>query len=194
MSLDLLKKSLRDAVIINKNGYPYIVHPLLDGIPAVDPELLREVVNEMYHRMKKYLPFDKIVTIEAMGLPLASALSLKMNIPYTIIRKRKYGLPGEYAVQQQTGYSKNKLYINGLKYGDNVVIIDDIISTGGTIRSVITALNKMHIWIKAICAVVSKGAIPKNVVHTCNCDISVLVLVDVNIHDGSIIIEEERFS
>jgi adenine phosphoribosyltransferase len=58
---------------------------------------------------------DKIVTMEAMGIPLATALSLKLKIPFVIIRKRTYGLPGEIDVEQITGYSKSKLYINGLK-------------------------------------------------------------------------------
>ena len=59
-----------------------------------------------------------------MGIPLAAALSLKMNIPFIIIRKRSYGLPGEVDVEQITGYSKSKLYINNLKKGDNIIIVD----------------------------------------------------------------------
>ena len=80
----------------------------------LSPELLKEVSDEMKKHIKKCGKFDSIVTMEAMGIPLASALSLDMGIPFTIIRKREYGLPGEVSVEQVTGYSKSKLYINGL--------------------------------------------------------------------------------
>ena len=47
-----------------------------------------------------------------MGIHLATALSLEVGVPFVVVRKRKYGLPGELAVHQTTGYSKGELYIN----------------------------------------------------------------------------------
>ena len=44
-------------------------------------------------------------------------------------------------IAQYTGYSKNPMYINGLKKGDRVVIIDDVLSTGGTMKAIINALK-----------------------------------------------------
>ena len=64
-------------------------------------------------------------------MPLALMLSLQLGIPFTIIRKREYGLPGEVSIEQVTGYSKSKMYVNGLKKSDRVVIVDDVLSTGG---------------------------------------------------------------
>ena len=49
-----------------------------------------------------------------MGIPLATALSIKTGIPFVVVRKRSYGLEGECQVHQQTGYSENELYINGI--------------------------------------------------------------------------------
>ena len=103
MSLEQFKKSLEKAPVIKKGDYSYIVHPITDGIPEIQPEMLREVTSEMKKHIEKCGSIDKIVTIEAMGIPLATALSLDMNIPFTIIRKRKYGLPGEVCVEQKTG-------------------------------------------------------------------------------------------
>ena len=138
--MDILKKSLENAPIINKGKYQYIIHPLTDGIPKIEPKLLEEVTNKMSNIIKKYENIDKIVTIEAMGIPLASVLSLKMNIPFSIIRKRKYGLENEIYVKQETGYSKSKLYLNGFKAGEKIIIVDDVLSTGGTLKSVLKSL------------------------------------------------------
>ena len=47
--------------------------------------------------------------MEAMGIHLATALSLETGIPFVVVRKRQYGLPGEVAVHQTTGYSQGEL-------------------------------------------------------------------------------------
>jgi adenine phosphoribosyltransferase len=145
MSLEILKKSLKEAPIVKKGEYRYVVHPITDGVPEIKTSLLNEVVCEMQRRIEKCGSIDKVVTMEAMGIPLATALSLNMDVPFTIIRKREYGLPDEISVEQVTGYSKSKLYINGLKKGDKIVIVDDVLSTGGTLRAVLSTSSTMTI-------------------------------------------------
>ena len=130
---------------------------------------------------------DKIVTMEAMGIPLATTLSLNMNIPFTIIRKRKYNLPDEVIVEQITGYSNSKLYINGLKKGDKIVIVDDVLSTGGTLRAVLTALKKMGVVIKGVFIAVNKGNVAKEIMDESN--VSITTLVNIDVIDGRVAIK-----
>jgi len=179
MSLDFFKKSLKDSIIIKKNNYPYIVHPLLDGIPEIKPEILDEVVVEMEKIINKYRPFNKIVTIEAMGLPITTALSLKTNIPFTVIRKRPYGLAGELVVEQKTGYSKSKLYINDIKKDDRIIIIDDVLSTGGTLRSVLSVFKKNYINVKGVIILVNKGRELNKLKDDFDIDINILSNIDI---------------
>lgn len=149
-----LEKSLREAPVVKKGDYSYVIHPLTDGIPHITPQLLQETAAAMADLLP---PCDKLVTIEAMGIPLAAALSLRTGIPFTIIRKREYGLPGEVSVQQKTGYSSAPLFINGLHAGDRVVIVDDVVSTGGTLVAVVEALKVMEVIIQKIIIAVNKG-------------------------------------
>jgi len=179
MSLKLLKKSLVESLVINKNGYQYLISPLTDSIPSVDPRLLNEVVCEMYKHVKKTDNFDKIVTLEAMGIHLACALSLKTNKPFTIIRKKQYNLPGEITINQVTGYSKSKLYINGFKKDENVIIVDDILSTGGSIKSVLSAFKKIGVNVKGIFVAIDKGEASKEIKDEYNIDVDALVNIDV---------------
>ena len=188
MSIELLKKSLLEAPIIKKGGYHYVVHPITDGVPEIKPELLKEVVNEMQKRIETCGKINKIVTIEAMGIHLATVLSLKMNIPFTIIRKRSYGLPDEVSVEQVTGYSRSKLYINGLKKGDSIIIVDDVLSTGGTLRAVISALKNIGVNIKGVFIAVDKGNVAKTIMDESNVTIDTLITIEVN--DGNIVVKQ----
>jgi len=157
MSLDNIKKTFASAPIVKKGEYNYIIHPLIDGIPAISPEQLREIIAEMKIYITPHMPLDKIVTIEAMGIPYATLLSIELNIPLSIIRKRKYGLPEEIHITQRTGYATSDLYLNGLQKGEDIVVVDDLISTGGTLRSVLNALQSLEVNIKAAVIVCNKG-------------------------------------
>lgn len=141
----------------------------------------------MQKLIEKCGQIDKIVTIEAMGIPLATTLSLNMNIPFTIIRKRKYDFPDEVSVEQATGYSNSKLYINGLKKGDKIVIVDDVLSTGGTLRAVLTALKKMGVVIKGVFIAVNKGNVAKEIMDESN--VSITTLVNIDVIDGRVAIK-----
>jgi adenine phosphoribosyltransferase len=79
------------------------------------------------------------------------------DIPMTIMRKREYGLPGEIAVHQATGYSKGELYLNGINKGDRVVIVDDVVSTGGTMRALLQAFEIAGAEVVDVCFAVQRG-------------------------------------
>src|SRR6056297_2959395 len=106
--MDRLKQSLLDAPIIEKDGYHYFVHPISDGVPMLEPELLREIVIRII-RKAEIDDVDKIVTPAAMGIHISTAVSLMTDIPVAIIRKRSYGLPGEVSLSQVTGYSESEM-------------------------------------------------------------------------------------
>jgi len=187
MSLKQLEKSLYEAPIVKKGTYDYVIHPITDGVPYITPALLKEVADEMKKHIKKCGKFDRIVTMEAMGIPLASALSLDLGIPFTIIRKREYGLPGEVSVEQVTGYSKSKMYINGLKKGDTIILVDDVLSTGGTLRAVLYVLKEMGVIVKGVFIAIYKG--------TCKSEIEkiygvpITTIVDIEVVNGKVVIK-----
>jgi len=154
MVRSLLRESLDGVPIVDKGGYQYFVHPITDGASAIDPLLLEEVVLEF--QKEADFDCDKIVTIEAMGIPLATLLSHKTRKPFVIVRKRSYGLPGELSIEAATGYSRNKLFVNGLNRGDRVVIVDDVLSTGGTLVAVVKALRSIGVKVEHIHVVFNK--------------------------------------
>ncbi len=157
--MEKLKESLRSSPIIEKEGYNYFVHPITDGIPELDPDLLREIVDELVKHIDVG-EVEKIIVPEAMGIHIGTSVSLKIDKPLLIARKKSYGFQDEVSVKQVTGYSKNDLYINYINKGDKVVLLDDVISTGGTLKSIIKALNSIGAEITNSIVVIQKGDMP----------------------------------
>ncbi len=153
---DKLVKSFETCPIVKRGEYNYFIHPITDGVPLIESALLREVAVLML----KELNLDgvnKIVVTEAMGIHIGVALSLITDIPLTIVRKRCYELPGEIALHQTTGYSKGELYMNGITESDCVVVIDDVLSTGGTMKAVLSGLEQKGAVVRDVLVVIKRG-------------------------------------
>ncbi len=184
MMLKNLRETIKNAPIVRRGTYNYFIHPISDGVPLVRPELLREVITCIVKNA--CLDVDKIVTVEAMGLPLGAALSTMTDIPFIIIRKRRYELPGEIAVHQTTGYSKGELYLNGIKRGDRVLIVDDVISTGGTMKAVVQALEQAGAIIEDIVVVIERGE-GKKLIEDMGYRVQTMIKIDVDEHGVKIL-------
>jgi len=155
-SLQRLKESLLAAPIIWKGDYPYFIHPLTDGVPRLDPSVLTAVV-ELIEAAVDWESVDLVLGIEAMGLPLTSPLSMRNNKPQVVVRKRSYGLEGEVTIDQSTGYSKGTMYLNDINEGERVLIVDDVLSTGGTLDAIIKGVETLGAQIESVVVVVEKG-------------------------------------
>jgi len=184
--MDRLKQSLLDAPIIEKDGYHYFVHPISDGVPMLAPELLREIVIRII-RKAELENVDKIVTPAAMGIHISTAVSLMTDIPLVVIRKRQYGLEGEVSLTQQTGYSESEMYINDVYEGDRVLVLDDVLSTGGTLRAITDALDHIGTDVSDVVAVIKKDG-PNELDET---DVNVKTLINVDVVDGEVVVTDE---
>ena len=88
--LTVLQESLRGAPIIWKGEYPYFIHPISDGIPRMDPDVLR-ATRDLIVSSVDWSKVDLIVSVEAMGLPLLAAVGDATGKPTVVVRKRSYG-------------------------------------------------------------------------------------------------------
>ncbi|MFP8891373.1 hypoxanthine/guanine phosphoribosyltransferase [Natrialbaceae archaeon A-CW2] len=185
--MDQLKRSLLEAPIIEKEGYHYFVHPISDGVPKLDPSLLREIVIRIM-RKADLEDVDRIVTPAAMGIHISTAVSLMTDIPLTVIRKREYGLEGEVAISQETGYSQNEMYINDVREGEKVLVLDDVLSTGGTLTAVLSALDGIGAEVVDTVAVIKKAGGENKVADA---GYHVKTLINVDVIDGEVVIVDE---
>ncbi|MEF8808050.1 hypoxanthine/guanine phosphoribosyltransferase [Natronomonas sp.] len=186
--MDQLQQSLLDAPIIEKDGYHYFVHPISDGVPMLEPSLLREIVIKII-RKAELEDVDKIVTPAAMGIHISTAVSLMTDIPLVVIRKREYGLDGETPLFQETGYSENQMFINDVNEGDSVLILDDVLSTGGTLSAICDALEDIGADIVDIVAVIKKVGGENKLEQSPH---SAKTLINVDVEGGEVVIIDPK--
>ena len=154
--LSILQDSLRGAPIIWKGEYPYFIHPISDGIPRMEAEVLR-ATRDLIVGMVDWSQIDLVVSVEAMGLPLLAAVGEATGKPTVVIRKRSYGMEGEVEVDVSTGYSSSTAYINDISRGERILVVDDVISTGGTLEPLLEALEEMGAVLHDVIVAIEKG-------------------------------------
>tara|TARA_B100000795_G_scaffold268845_1_gene256684 strand:+ start:1601 stop:2128 length:528 start_codon:yes stop_codon:yes gene_type:complete len=98
-----------------------------------DNRAFKETIDQIVERSKKY-KIDKIAAIESRGFVFASAVSYILEKPFIMLRK-KNKLPAEtYSVDFELEYGTATIEVHkdSINEGDSVLIIDDLIATGGT--------------------------------------------------------------
>lgn len=180
-----LSTSLESAPIVWKDGYPYFVHPVTDGVPRLEGEVLSAIIQLIAERVN-WPDIDLILGIEAMGLPLTAPLSVQHHRPLVVARKRAYGLEGEVVVDQSTGYSKGAMYLNDVKPGERVLIVDDVLSTGGTLRAVIDGVRRCGAEVAQVVIVVEKGPGMADL-HRDEPSLNLSALIAVDVVDGRVV-------
>ena len=98
-----------------------------------DKNAFSECINQIVEKTKKY-NFDKIAAIESRGFVFASAVSYVLKKPFIMLRK-KNKLPADvHSVDFELEYGKATIEIHkdSIQKGESVLIIDDLIATGGT--------------------------------------------------------------
>ena len=93
----------------------------------------KECITQIVERSKKF-NFDKIAAVESRGFVFASAISFILDKPFIMLRK-KNKLPAEvHSVDFELEYGTATIEVHkdSFNENDNVLIIDDLIATGGT--------------------------------------------------------------
>ena len=93
----------------------------------------KECINQIVERSKKF-KFDKIAAVESRGFVFASAISYILDKPFIMLRK-KNKLPAEVHsidFELEYGTATIEVHKDSFDKNDNVLIIDDLIATGGT--------------------------------------------------------------
>jgi len=98
-----------------------------------DEKAFAESIDQIIERSKKY-KIDKIAAIESRGFVFASAVSYLLKKPFILLRK-KNKLPAEtHSVDFELEYGTATIEVHkdSISKKDSVLIIDDLIATGGT--------------------------------------------------------------
>ncbi|MFA4888847.1 MAG: adenine phosphoribosyltransferase [Candidatus Omnitrophota bacterium] len=115
----------------------------------------KQAVDELSGKFKNK-KIDYIVAVEARGFILGAAIAYKLGLGFILVRK-KGKLPWRtksvtYALEY--GTDTLEIHEDALKPGDKVLIIDDLLATGGTVRAVVDLVEAQKATIAAIAFVI----------------------------------------
>ncbi len=101
-----------------------------------DEKAFEETINQIVEKSKRY-KFDKVAAIESRGFVFASAVSYILKKPFIMLRK-KDKLPADvHSVDFELEYGTATIEVHkdSINKNENVLIIDDLIATGGTAKA-----------------------------------------------------------
>ncbi|NHJ03048.1 MAG: adenine phosphoribosyltransferase [Candidatus Heimdallarchaeota archaeon] len=147
---EILVEALDGKPLYTINKYKFILNPLTEQVPATSSNLLMSAA-EAFVRHMNITEYDKLLTEEDKGGILVAAVSLLTKLPFGMARWYPNTLANQISSIFTCEYlSQGELYICGIESKDRVCIIDDIISTGGTMIGMIKALRKLGAIIQDI--------------------------------------------
>lgn len=116
-----------------------------------DHKCFELAVNQMADLLKN-IEFDYIVSPEARGFIFGSALAYKLNKGLIPIRK-KGKLPYKTVSEKyklEYGEAVVEIHADALTSGDKVVLVDDVLATGGTSAAIISLVQKSQATVEAV--------------------------------------------
>ena len=120
-----------------------------------DPEGLREAIN-LFEERYKDMQIDKIAAIESRGFLIGAPLAYLLNIGLVLIRKPGK-LPAETIKQDyklEYGSDQIEIHIDAIKEGERVLIVDDLIATGGTVEAAVKLVQRMKGEVLECCFII----------------------------------------
>ena len=163
-----------------KRVYRYIVNPLTENIPPPDLLWAEWIANTIHKQTGDNI--DQVVTAESLGLPIAQLVASLKGKPLAVVRKRNFYDKSSLLAKARyaSGFEHGAYWIYGVSEGDKVLIIDDAISTGGTLAALVYALQKKDVTIMDVFCVLEKPEYQgvKNVRKATGLDIKTLFRVD----------------
>lgn len=110
------------------------------------PEAFREIIDGWKQRYQDKA-LDAIVGVEARGFIFGAALAYAMGIPFVPARKAGK-LPGETIREEfalEYGIDCIEIHVDAIAAGKQVLIVDDLLATGGTVAAVARLLKRMGV-------------------------------------------------
>jgi adenine/guanine phosphoribosyltransferase-like PRPP-binding protein len=138
-SKHIVIQSFDNQPLIQFNQHKFIINPLTEQIPATSAELL-QATTDWIVEAGNFMNATKIAGEEDKGAILVASTSLATGLPFGMARWYPSGLEGQVSVNFEMEYTSGELYLNGIQKDDKVIIVDDMISTGGTMLALIEAV------------------------------------------------------
>jgi adenine phosphoribosyltransferase len=126
-------------------GFEFFPTAITDNIPPLEPRLSHAVCLLSRFHLEHVAEATLGVGEEDRGAMIISDLLLSHNLARTLARWTPTGAPGEIRIPLANEYVQEgtvDIYLNGVTASDRIVLVDDLISTGGTLVSLVRAVEQ----------------------------------------------------
>jgi adenine phosphoribosyltransferase len=140
MTTDELKSKIRNVIDFPIKGIVFRDITTL----VKDPEAFKYVIDSLYERYKDQ-KIDQIVCVESRGFIFGGALAHRLKCGFVPARKPGK-LPAETieeSYELEYGRTSLQLHTDAIKKGDRIIILDDLLATGGTLRATANMVEKL---------------------------------------------------
>ena len=120
-----------------------------------DPVGLRSTIDQLAKRYKGQ-PLSKVVGIESRGFIIGAPVAYVLGVGFVPIRK-KGKLPAEtigHDYELEYGADRIEIHIDAISRGDRVLLVDDLIATGGTAEAAVHLIRKMGAEVVECCFII----------------------------------------
>ncbi|EOX4851913.1 adenine phosphoribosyltransferase [Haemophilus influenzae] len=138
--LDLIKSSIKSIPNYPKEGIIFRDITTLLEVPAAFKATIDLIVEQ--YRDKG---ITKVLGTESRGFIFGAPVALALDLPFELVRKPKK-LPREtisQSYQLEYGQDTLEMHVDAISQGDNVLIIDDLLATGGTVEATVKLVQRL---------------------------------------------------
>lgn len=138
--LDLIKSSIKSIPNYPKEGIIFRDITTLLEVPAAFKATIDLIVEQ--YRDKG---LTKVLGTESRGFIFGAPVALALGLPFELVRKPKK-LPREtisQSYQLEYGQDTLEMHVDAISEGDNVLIIDDLLATGGTVEATVKLVQRL---------------------------------------------------
>ena len=138
--LDLIKSSIKSIPNYPKEGIIFRDITTLLEVPAAFKATIDLIVEQYRNK-----GITKVLGTESRGFIFGAPVALALGLPFELVRKPKK-LPREtisQSYQLEYGQDTLEIHVDAISEGDNVLIIDDLLATGGTVEATVKLVQRL---------------------------------------------------
>lgn len=138
-----LAKDMLEAPIIPVGDYQFRAYSFGERGTTINPALMKEVRNGLISAIDELnLSYSSLVSIHTTGALWASLVAVELEVPLHLFTQYPSNIIGQRKLIQTTGYYSREIYSPDMSQIDNCVIVDDVLSTGGTLETIVGGLRE----------------------------------------------------
>jgi adenine phosphoribosyltransferase len=149
---EFIKKKIRKVSDFPKSGHTF--YDIITSL-SVDSEMLYLIVDHLTQRYEDY-EIDGIAAIDARGFIFGAPLSMSLGLPFIPLRKKGKLPPPIERIEYDLEYGSSTLEasLHALQGKRHVLLIDDVLATGGTSEAAIKLLQRFDVIVEEVVGIV----------------------------------------